>query len=102
VGRRQAEAPRGRRAAAGELDEHPDERQHVELVAAVPPRNIDPVEAGLLERLVQLRRVVGAFLGVGLQLDHPGTELPGAPDQVVGGQVGFWRSGVHVVRDGHE
>ena len=41
-------------AAAGDLDEQPHVGRHVELVAAVAPRHVEPVEARLQELLVEL------------------------------------------------
>ena len=72
VRRRQADLPRGRRAAAGEVGDDPDEGRHVELEAAVAARDQHAIEARFAELLVGVGRVAGALLGLGLAGDQRG------------------------------
>src|SRR5262249_17392289 len=83
-------------AAARDLDQQPPVGGDVELVAAVAPRDVEPVEAGPQELLVQLLRVVRPLLALCLLLDEPRAECDGAGDQLVRRQPGLrWRNGRH-------
>jgi hypothetical protein len=62
VGRRQADLPRGRGTAAGEVGDDPGEGRHAELETAIPARREHPVEARVAELLVRVGRVAGALL----------------------------------------
>ena len=86
VPRGKAHAPGRRRAAARDRDDHPPERAEVELEPAVALRDEHVVEARLEERLVDLLRVVGALLRLGLELDQARTQLVGARDQLGDGR----------------
>ena len=85
VRRGQADLPRRRRAAAGEVGDDPDEGRHVELEAAVAARDEHAVEARLAELLVGVGRVAGALLGLGLAGDQRGGDGRRPGDQLVGG-----------------
>src|SRR6185312_5160980 len=80
---REAQAPGSRRAATGNRHADPPERAEVELEPAVALRDEHVVEARLEERLVDLLRVIGARLGLGLQLNEARSQLVGARDQLV-------------------
>src|SRR6185437_601845 len=83
---REAQAPGGRRAATGNRHADPPERAEVELEPAVALRDEHVVEAALEERLVDLLRVVGALLGLRLQLDEARAQLIGARQELADGR----------------
>ncbi len=64
VGGSEGEAPGRAGMAAADLHHHPQEGGEVELIAAEHLRLQDAVEAGRLERLVHLRAVMAARVGV--------------------------------------
>jgi hypothetical protein len=75
-GMRRGQAPTPCRGwtAASELHRHFDERRYVELVSAVAARDIEPVEAGVDEVLVQILGVMRPILGCRLPVDESRAE----------------------------
>ena len=84
VGRPQSEHPAGRGAAARDRRHHPVERGQVELQPSVAARDEDPIEARLLERFVQLLRVVAPLLGRRLLREQPGAKRVRPRDHLIG------------------
>lgn len=70
----QAGAPGGAHVAAPEL--HPDahERRYVYLQPAVAAGNVHPVETGIQQGLMDVLRVIGALLGLGLLTEQLGAQ----------------------------
>ena len=62
----------------------------VELIAAEHARLHDPIETGVQERLVQLRRIAAAFIVFRLLLAQQRLERRGARDQFLRCEIGLW------------
>ena len=91
VRRGETEAPGGRRAAARDRHDDPQEGWEVDLVPAVAPGHEHAVEAGPQELLVHLLPVVGTCLRLSLALDEERPQRVSPGKKLGRGQIGLGR-----------
>ncbi len=89
VGGGEGEAPRRARMAPADLEDDPKEAREVELIAAEHPGLQDPVEAGVLEGLVDLLGVAASLVGLVLLVAQQRDQGPRPLDHDVRGQSGL-------------